>query len=353
MKTFHHLTWADRLKFEALLKANVEKPKIASILGVHISTVYREEKRGRYEHLNYEDWTTEERYSPDIAEGKYRGHLKKKGTGIKIEKDPELMEDIEEKIAEESYSPEAALAKIESSPKEYKTSICTTTLYSYIDKGIFKRLSLAMLPVKRDEKKKKKKVKRQARSAKGDSIEKRPEEADTRETFGHWEMDSVVGPRGKSKKAMLVLTERKTRMEIVELLPDHTADSVVKALNRIERRWGADFCRIFKTITVDNGSEFADFENMEKKHRGKGTRTKVYYCHPYSSYERGSNEVNNRLIRRFIPKGVNFDNKMPKEIKSIETWMNQYPRRMFGFRSSEELFQEELETLKLALVGSA
>lgn len=350
MRTFHHLTWADRLKMEALLKARVPAEEIASILGVHVSTVYREVKRGRFEHLNYKDWTTEERYSPDIAEERYREYLKKKGVGVKIKKDPELMKLIEEKIAEEAYSPEAALAYVREKEKEkrFKVSICTTTLYSYIDKGVFERLSLADLPVKRDTKIKKKKVKRQARSAKGDSIEKRPEEVDTRETFGHWEMDSVVGPRGKSKKALLVLTERKTRKEIVELLPDHTADSVVKALNRIERRYGSGFYQIFKTITVDNGSEFADFEKMEKKHRGKRARTKIYYCHPYSSYERGSNEVNNRLIRRFIPKGVNFDDKTVKEIKAIEKWMNNYPRRKLGFRTSEQLFQKELKTLGLA-----
>lgn len=344
MKSFHHITWADRLRIEALLKAKTSKKEIADILGVHISTIYREIKRGRFEHLNA-DWTTEERYSPDIADQKYRQHLRAKGQGIKISKDPELIKFIEGKIADDSYSPEAALAYIRNNGLVFKTSICTTSLYTYIDKGVFGRLSLEMLPVKRKSKKRKKTVKKQARSAKGDSIEKRPEEIKTRESFGHWEMDTVVGPRGKSKKALLVLTERKTRAEIIELLPDHTSESVIHALNRIERRFGAVFYKIFKTITVDNGSEFADCEGMEKKYRGKKKRTKIYYCHPYSSYERGTNEVNNRLIRRFIPKGLNFDDMTSKEIKEIEEWMNKYPRRNLGYRSSCELYQEELEAL--------
>lgn len=346
---FQHVTFASRLKLEALLKAGTGKKKIAEILGVHISTVYREIKRGRYEHLNYKDWTTEERYSPDIADKKYRKHLKAKGAGIKITKDPKLAECIEKKIAEEDYSPEAALADIKKSGLKFQVMICTTTLYTYITKGIFERLTNQDLPVKRTEKKKKSKVKKQARAAKGDSIEKRPEEVDDREVFGHWEMDSVVGPRGKSKKTLLVFTERKTRKEIIELLPDHTAASVVKAVNRIERKCGAAFRKIFKTITVDNGSEFADYEGIENGRRGGKKRTKVYYCHPYSSYERGTNEVNNRLVRRKIPKGLNFDDKTQGDIKRIEEWINRYPRRLFGYQSSDEMFAMEMRNLGFSM----
>ena len=76
-------------------------------------------------------------------------------------------------------------------------------------------------------------------------------------------MDSVLGKRGKSKNTLLVLTERKTRNEIIFKLPDHTDEAVVAALDRLERKWGADmFKRVFKTITVDNGSEFADAEGF-------------------------------------------------------------------------------------------
>lgn len=86
------------------------------------------------------------------------------------------------------------------------------------------------------------------------------------------------------------MTERKTRKEIIEVLQDHTAEAVVNTLNKIERKFGAAFKKIFKTITVDNGSEFADVEGMQKTRRGKRLRTQVFYCHPYCSCERGSNE---------------------------------------------------------------
>ena len=71
----------------------------------------------------------------------------------------------------------------------------------------------------------------------------------------------------------------------------------------------------------------------------------IYYCHAYASYERGSNENQNKLIRRFMPKYTNFDHKPRSELKAIESWMNKYPRRMFGYLSSIELFDAELNKL--------
>ena len=194
---------------------------------------------------------------------------------------------------------------------------------------------------------KKKKRKVQKRVQAGDSISQRPDYIDTREEFGHWEMDTVVGPQGKSKKVMLVLTERKTRKEIVYLMQDRKAQTVVKALNTIERSYGERLFRnVFKTITVDNGVEFSDAEGLERSRRNKKKkRTKVYYCHPYSSCERGSNENANRLIRRHIPKGVNFDKKSKTEIKEIETWINNYPRKIFEYDTAENQFINEMEKL--------
>lgn len=343
MKTFNHLTHDDRLKIEALLKAKHTPKEISEIIGCHISTIYREVKRGKYEHLN-SDLTTEERYSPDIAEEKYRENLAAKGPGLKIGNDIELAEYIESKIIEDKYSPEATLGEIKRCGISFNVSICVTTLYSYIDKGIFLRLTNKDLPVKPDYKRTYRKVKR-ARAQKGDSIEKRPAEVETRETFGHWEMDTVVGQRGKSKKSLLVLTERKTRKEIIIELKRHTAENVVKAINGLERKWGKMFYKVFKTITVDNGSEFADYEGLEKALNRKGSRTKLFYCHPYSSCERGSNENQNKLIRRHVPKGTDIDLLPKGKAKEVENWINNYPRGIFDFATSEEMFTAELAAI--------
>jgi len=178
-----------------------------------------------------------------------------------------------------------------------------------------------------------------SKAPRGESIEKRPKEINDRITFGHWEMDTVVGGR-KSKKVLLVLTERLTRREIIIKLPDKTSASVVKALNRLERKYGRKFSSVFKSITIDNGSEFADCKGMEQSIFGKKTRTKLYYCHPYSAYERGSNENQNILIRRFFPKGSSFDNVKNSYIQRVEDWINKYPRAIFGYRTASNLFDE-------------
>ena len=122
-------------------------------------------------------------------------------------------------------------------------------------------------------------------------------------------------------------------------------DRVKGALDVIERKWGDMFKQVFKTITMDNGSEFADCEGIERSALGAGSRTKTYYCHPYSSYERGSNEVTNKMIRRHIPKGTNFDEKTDEEISAIESWVNNYPRKIHGYHSAGELFEEEIRKI--------
>lgn len=347
-RTFKQLTKADRIKIEALVKAGHGKQEIADQLHVHRSTIYRELKRGTYTALN-SDLTTEERYSPDIADDKYRENLKSKGGTLKIGNDIKLANYIENKIINEDYSPAAVLGELKAQGREgdFKVTICVTTLYSYIDKGIFLKLTNKHLPVKKNKKRDYKKVKRQqARAAAGESIEKRPEEIDTREEFGNWEMDTVKGKRGKSKNSLLVLTERKTRDEIIFKLPAHTAEAVVEAVDRLERKWGAMFKEVFKTITVDNGSEFAYCEELERSILNEGEkRTKLYYCHPYSSWERGTNEVTNKMVRRKVPKGTNFDDKTDEEIAAIEDWVNDYPRRIHGYHSARELFEEEIRKI--------
>lgn len=342
MKSFKQFTYNDRLRLEVLVKAKHKPKEIAKILHFHISTIYRELNRGQFEALN-PDLTTEMRYSPDIAQQHKEEILAAKGADLKIGNEQKFADRIEKIIINEGYSPAAALAKVKN--EGYDFSICVTTLYSYIDKGVFLNLTMKHLPEKRKGEKKRKRRTKQKRATKGESIENRPDEIDTRQEFGHWEMDTVVGARGVSKKSLLVLTERKTRKEIIFLLKEHTSAAVVKALDRLERNLGKRFREIFKSITVDNGSEFADWEGMERSKRSKKKRTKIYYCHPYSSWERGSNENQNKLVRRHIPKGVNFDDKTQRDIDDIAEWINNYPRRLLEYKTAEELYNKELEKI--------
>ena len=112
-------------------------------------------------------------------------------------------------------------------------------------------------------------------------------------------------------------------------MKDHTAKEVIAAMNRLEREMGEKkFREVFKSITVDNGVEFSDFEGMERSRRNKKPRTKLYYCHAYCSCERARNENQNRMIRRFTR----------KEVKELEAWMNTYPRPAFDGKTASEMY---------------
>jgi len=322
-----------------MLKDGMTPKDIAARLGFHISTIYREIERGKYLHKQT-DWTFEEQYSPEIADRKYRANLSAKGAELKIGKDHALADYIEEKIIKKRYSPAAVLMDIERSSKSFQVTICTSTLYSYIEKGVFLNLTNKHLPVKELRKKQYNRVRR-AHAPKGESIEQRPKEIESRATFGHWEMDTVKGKRN-TKQALLVLTERLSRQQIEMILAENTTECVIKALDSIEKRYGEIFPRVFRTITVDNGSEFANCAGMEQSCLHDGKRTAFYYCHPYSSWERGSNENQNKLIRRWIPKGTPIENYTEEEIAEIEEWQNNYPRALLKGKTAADVFAENI-----------
>lgn len=310
------------------------------------STIYREIKRARWQYLDGDTWIVEDRYNPDGAEKRYRENLAAKGAPLKIGNDYELADYIERKILDEDRSPAAALADIKLEGKAFKTSICVSTLYSYITKGVFLSLTNADLPEKPKRKRPYRTVKKTGKRQNGKSIDKRPEIVDQRTTFGHWEGDTVYSKKDGSK-ALLVLTERLTRWEIIARIKDRTANSVIKALDQIERRFGADlFAKAFQTITFDNGGEFSDVERLERSAVRKGRRrTTAYFCHPYSSYERGSNECQNKMIRRKFPKGTDFGAVSAAAVKRAEDWINNYPREILGWKTAEICFRECLAAL--------
>lgn len=348
MRIFKHLQWNDRLRIEKMLRDGMKPRQISEVLRVSRQTIYRELKRGQYERLDGSTWTYSTAYSPDIAERRYQENLRAKGPALKIGKDFDLMNYIEDKIIHESCSPAAALGYAKIEGRTFKTSVSVQTLYSYIKKGVFLTITNEDLPNRGRHKRKYKKIRRAAAPTRGESIDRRPEIIDRRQEFGHWEGDTVYSGSGKNKatNALFVLTERLTRKEIIMAIPNRKAESVVRALNWQERRMGAEnFRRIFKTITFDNGTEFADTAGIERSVLVPGPRTKVYYCHPYSSFERGSNENANKMIRRRYPKGTNFARVGADEIAELENWMNRYPRKIHGYTSAEELFKQCVQAL--------
>lgn len=336
-----HLTVKQRYKIEVLLKEEYEICHIAERVGKSTRTIEREIARGSI-YLQNSDLRFRKEYCADVGQRRYEEGFINKGPALKIDDDHELVKFIENKIINDKYSPDAVIALIRENKDDFKTQICTKTLYNYIDKEyVFLNLTNKDLPVKKDGKKRTyKKVKIPHKNLKGTSIEERPKEIDTREEYGHWEMDCVVGNRGGSGATLLVLSERKTREEIIIKMKDRTQKSVIKALDSLEKRLGSKFKKKFKTITVDNGTEFLDMRSLEKSAVSRNKpRTKVFYCHPYSSWERGTNENLNKLIRRFIPKGTDIGNVSKKTVKYIQDWMNNYPRRLLGYKSPNQLLE--------------
>jgi len=337
------LTWNDKLTIEKMLKQGYKAPAIARKIGVHHSTIYDEIKRGQVEVLDSE-LRPKTVYAPEMSEARHNEKKRNYEKPLKIGHDHALAKWLVEMIGTQGYSPSAACSLLGKTPETtFSCTLTRQTVYKYIENGDLWPLTNDNLRYKGEKKRSYKKVKRASKAAAGESIEKRPEHINNREEPGHWEMDCVEGKKG-SKRTLLVLTERVTRHEIAIPMQDQTAASVVGALDRLERKYGSRrFMQLFQSITVDNGHEFMDCAGMERSVTGNGSRTHLYYCHPRYPGERGSNEKQNQMIRWFFPKGTDFSKVSARRIQKAIDWINNYPRLLLGWHSSNDLFQVFLE----------
>lgn len=330
------LTEKERYQLEILLREGFTPLEASKRLGRDRRTIEREIVKGS---VLQRDSELRERpvYCADAGQRIAEEHAENKGRPLKIGHDHKLVQHIEKKIRDESYAPDAVIGEIKEKGLKFSVTICTKTLYNYIEQGLFLNISNKDLPVKRNGKKRGYRMVRKValNNLQGRSIEERPKSVNNREEYGHWEMDCVVG---SGKAGLLVLTERKTREEMIFKLGAKTQQEVIAVLNSLERRHKSKFSSRFKSITMDNGPEFLDMVKLESSCLYPGEkRTTCYYAHPYSAWERGSNETANKLIRRFVPKGTNIDCLSKSDVKRIERWINNYPRRMFGYKSANQI----------------
>ena len=246
---------------------------------------------------------------------------------------------IQNQLANEKMSPYVAVQRMKKSGL-FEWTPCVKTVYNTIENGHLEILR-AHLPYGKTKKKHKTNGTRMAyRTPPERSIDKRPAQAEGRQEYGHWEMDTLVGGAGASPYCLLVLTERKTRRSLLIRLPDRTQKSVLRALNRLERN--TDFFAHIKSLTSDNGSEFWDFDAIERSVLNpKQKRCGHYYAHPYSAFERGSNENANRLIRRFIPKGADIGHYTLAHVQTIQNTINDMPRELLNGLSASEATKNE------------
>ncbi|WP_270458485.1 IS30 family transposase [Faecalimonas umbilicata] len=339
-----HLTLEERKSIAALDAQGRSPYAIGKIMNRASNTIRNELRRGTVKQI-IKEYQEIEMYFPDTGEKNYkknRCNSKKRGKREQCESFIKFVE-FEVKKGKRSFAAARAKALRQGIFKESEV-VSVDTLYRYAEEGKI-NLKAIDLPEKVMRKNKPKKHHRVNKRLKGKSIEERPKTVNDREEFGHWEIDCVIGKKSKDK-ALLTLTERLTRKEIIRRIPKKNAKSVHRILNQLRREL-PEFDRVFKSITADNGTEFARLHKW-----GKRAGVDIYYAHPYSSWERGANENANHLIRRFFPKGTEAKGLTKKRIEEIENWINTLYRKILGWRTSEEYYREELEKLFLQSIPS-
>ena len=261
-------------------------------------------------------------YSADAGQAAYENARTNSRKQLKWVSSPKFMAYADHQMKTEKQAPDVVVGrakKLGLFPNE--TIPCTTTLYTYIDLGWLETKNIDLhLKVRRNTKR---------------SQSRKNKKSD-------WEIDTVNGLRVGKDQALLTLTERKTRYEIIIKIDGKAANPVDRALTALKEAAGNDFEVLFKTITSDNGAEFAGLTTLLKD------ITEVYFTHPYSSWERGTNENHNGMIRRFIPKGTRMEDVALTTIRRVQDWMNNLPRRILGYATPRECLLNELSELSLA-----
>lgn len=213
---------------------------------------------------------------------------------------------------------------------------CTKTLYNLVWKG---RLPLSLFELPEALSRRKRGIPRISKRINGRSLEERPAEVEERTTFGHWESDTVQGRKKKGEPTVFTIVERLTGCYLSIRIDGKTTGGIAAAMEQLRAQFGEHFSDVFRTITTDNGSEFAAFSEFEE------LGTKVYFAHPYSSWERPVNERTNRLLRRFVPKGVSIGQFSDENILMFADEINGLPRKRLRYRTPEELFDEQLDRI--------
>ena len=221
-------------------------------------------------------------------------------------------------------------------------TINVKTFYNYVNR--------CLLPIKPIDlpiavKRKKHHEKKEYKKTKGTSIDERPISVNERTEFGHWEGDTVVGIKDKNDSVLFTLVERKTRYLIAIKVKDKGANAIYRAINKLEKEYGDRFSKVFKSITFDNGVEFSRFKDIEIKKGSNKKRTTVYFAHPYSSWERGSNERHNKFLRVFVKKGTPINNYSKSFIDYANRMINSMHKKVLNYKSSLSLYNLELSKL--------
>jgi IS30 family transposase len=309
--TYTQLTQEQRYQIYALLKTEHSQTKIATVIGVHKSTISREVRRNR----------GMRGYRPKQA---HRFSLKRRRNKVPKRITAETWARIDEKL-QQDWSPEQVSGWLK---KNTETEVSHEWIYQhiYMDKrsggDLYKHL--------RCQKKRRKRTgdyDRRGKIPNQVSIEDRPEIVDQRERIGDWEGDTIIGAGRQG--AIVTLVERKTRYTLLKQVANRTAAVIENAILDLLKPYQV----ATHTITFDNGKEFANHQSIAQK-----LHSKVYFAHPYASWERGTNENTNGLIRQYFPKGSDFSSITDDQISFVKERLNVRPRKCLDFLAPAMVF---------------
>ena len=323
-----HLTIEERACISKFKEMNMSLREMAKILNRNVSTISRELKRNSYKtSVNY----SVTRYSPTVANNKYierrrNCHRPIKATYTSIEY-------IKNKI-ELHWSPDQIINRNDENKPDNFPSI--STIYRWIHLGYIPKTSIKHL---RRKGKFKRPAETRGRFNLGKTIKKRPKEVYRRNTFGHWEADTVVSGKQnnytlKSKYCFVTLAERLTRRYIVKWIPDRKEETVTNAIIELLKDLPSE---AVKTITCDRGKEFAGWKKIEEE-----LNTNIYFANPYCAWQKGTNENSNGLLREFYPKQMDLSQTNEKKVQQVIELLNNRPRKCINYKTPNELFNEYL-----------
>ena len=320
--SYKHFSIEERCCLREYYKKGYSYRKIAKLLGRNVSSISRELRRNC---THMYDIPT---YYPHTAEKKSK--LRRSYCHRGMFWSEELLRYIETKLLA-TWSPE----QIACSPSPFAKMPSWRTIYRWIYQGYLLGGNLKVL---RRKGKSQGEKETRGKFNLGKSIRKRDKGVYRRKEAGHWEADTVVSGRGKSKACFATLAERKTRFYIAMKIPDRKADTMANAIVKMLSVFPPE---LVKTITCDRGTEFANWQTIEEQ-----LHCNVYFADPYCAWQKGTNENSNGLLREFYPKGRNLSRVSPKTLLRNLALINARPRKILNFISAQDAWQRELDNFR-------
>ena len=323
------LTLKERVQIETLLNENKSKSYIAKTLKRSRSTITRE--------VNKWVQSNRDKYSAELAHWNAKDDYLNKRNTDKISIHKKLRAFVYRGLLSE-WTPEQIAGKLKLDfPNDPIMSISHESIYRYIytkpQASLNKKLIQLLVRKKNRRRPAKKRRGTGSKIINQVSIDQRPKHINLRQEIGHWEGDLMIGK--KQKSAIGTIVERKSRYTLIIKLKARNSKEIAKMFSKALNKLNPIFK---KTMTYDNGMEMAKHEQITKN-----TGIKIYFAHPYSSWERGTNENTNGLIRRYLPKGTDFNLIDNKKLIEIQEKLNNRPRKIIGFKTPKEIMHNELK----------